>query len=141
MKTPAVRKAAFFIAASLLLMPAVAAAGTTGVISGHVYSEYGFPLGGATVELVNLRDSHILNREVDFKRGVIDTRVTDGSGFFVFLSLDPGLYVVRPLLNGWDLYCLPRVIVAADQVSFIDMAMSQPEVRVSCGEQQYFGPF
>ncbi len=132
--------AAFLIAAAVALFSRPAAAGTTGVISGHVFSNYGFPLGGATVELVNLRDSRVANRFVDFKRGVMDTRVTNGNGFFVFLSLDPGLYVLRPVLSGWNLYCLPRVFVAADQVSFVDVAMDQPDMLVNCGEQQYYGP-
>ena len=124
-----------------VLSPVRAVAGTTGVISGYVVSNLGFPLGGATVELVGIRDSRLPNRDIDFRHEVIDSRTTDPNGFYVFLSLDPGLYALRPLANGWNFSCLPRVIVAADQTSFVDMAMTQPQMPIDCGPQLYYGPF
>ena len=132
---------ALLITLMILLDSHAAKAGTTGVLSGHIFSDLGFPLGGATVEIVGVRDFRLSNRQLDFQRGVLDTRITDGNGFFVFLSVEPGLYAIRPLLQGWNYNCLPRVVVVADQTSFIDLAMTQPQEQINCGPQVYYGPF
>jgi hypothetical protein len=117
-----------------------ALAGTTGAVSGHVFDQNGFPIIGATVQIAPLRDPNELNREVDLHRDVIDTRSTNAHGFFVFLSLDPGLYVIRPVLPGWNFYCMPRMVVFADQTSFIDLYMTDLELSVHCANPGYYGP-
>jgi hypothetical protein len=129
------------VALAVFCSPHGAVAGTTGVLSGHVFSVYGDPLVGATVQLVDLRDRTELNREIDFRRRLLDSRTTDAHGFFVFLSLEPGFYVIRPVLQGWNFYCPPRVVVFADQTSFVDFLMTNAELDVRCSRPGIFGPY
>jgi protocatechuate 3,4-dioxygenase beta subunit len=117
-----------------------ASAGTTGALSGHVFDMNGQPLRGATVQIAQILDFREITRNVDMQRAVFDTRITDANGFFVFVSLDPGFYAVRPVAAGHYFYCLPRVFIEADQESFIDFAMSDFEILVRCPPINYIGP-
>ncbi|HXW77477.1 MAG TPA: carboxypeptidase-like regulatory domain-containing protein [Candidatus Eremiobacteraceae bacterium] len=118
----------------------MARAGTTGVLSGQVFASSGEPLRGATVELAQLPDPSAMVRDVDFQRLVIDTRSTDAHGFFVFLSVDPGFYVVRVVLPGWQSICPPREFVFADQTNFVSLFMINGQGAVDCLPINYVGP-
>ena len=118
-----------------------AMAGTTGVVSGHVFDYFnGRPVRGATVEIAQLREPSEMTRMVDFRRDTLEVRTTDSHGFYVFLSLEPGFYILRTEMKGMHSYCPPRVIVFADQTSFIDLAMTDLELFVDCGAPRFFGP-
>ena len=137
----------FAIAAAAVLMAGVSAfiplnakAGTTGVISGYVFTMEGHPLPGAAVQVVDLPYAGQPVRDLDFSRRLLAVRKTDANGFFVFLSMEPGIYEIRPVLAGWNFYCVPRVVVFADQTSFIDMSMTDLELFVPCEGTQYYGP-
>jgi hypothetical protein len=123
-----------------LISTTAAHAGTTGVISGHVFDEYGRPLQGATVELITLREPFELNREVDPKTHELQLRTTSASGFFVFISLDPGFYQIRTFAQGMYFFCPPRVVVDADATSSIDLFMLDHYVVDRCEQLQIFGP-
>lgn len=64
---------------ALLLIPSVCLGGLTGEIRGRVRSSYGDPIEGADVVVEETGAS----------------RKTTGSGFFVFLGLEPGSYTVH----------------------------------------------
>lgn len=132
--------AAIVLAVVCPLLPLAANAGTTGTISGYVFTMEGHPLPGAAVQIVDLPFANQPVREMDFSRRLLAVRTTDSNGFFVFLSMEPGLYEIRPVLPGWNFYCVPRVVVFADQTSFIDMSMTDLELFVPCEGTQYYGP-
>lgn len=132
--------AAVLMAGVCALIPFAAKAGTTGVISGYVFTMEGHPLPGAAVQIVDLPYASQPVRDLDFNRRLLAVRTTDANGFFVFLSMDPGIYEIRPVLAGWNFYCVPRIVVFADQTSFIDMSMSDLELFVPCQGPEYFGP-
>jgi len=132
--------AAVLTAVACALFPHAAQAGTTGVISGFVFTMEGHPLPGAAVQIVDLPYANQPVRAMDFTRRLLAVRKTDSNGFFVFLSMDPGIYEIRPVLAGWNFYCVPRVVVFADQTSFIDMSMTDLELFVPCEGTQYYGP-
>jgi len=132
--------AAILMAGVCALLPLGANAGTTGTISGYVFTMEGHPLPGAAVQIVDLPYASEPVRDIDFTRRILDVRTTDSNGFFVFLSMDPGLYEIRPVLAGWNFNCVPRVVVFADQTSFIDMSMTDLELFTPCGGTQYYGP-
>jgi len=132
--------AAALSAGVVALLPLAATAGTTGVISGYVMTMEGHPLPGATVQIVDLPYAGQPVRDVDFGRRLLDARTTDSNGFFVFLSMNPGIYEIRPVMSGWNFYCVPRIVVFADETSFIDMSMTDLELFVPCEGTQYYGP-
>lgn len=132
--------AAIVLAGVSTLFPLAAKAGTTGVISGQVITMEGHPLPGATVQIVDLPYLSVPVRDSDFTTRLLDVRKTDSNGFFHFLSMEPGVYEIRPVLAGWNFYCVPRVVVFADQTSFIDMSMTDLELFVPCEGTQYYGP-
>jgi hypothetical protein len=140
MRTSAVVTAALLVAAACVFPPTSATAGTTGVISGQVLTMEGHPLPGATVQVVDLPYASMPVRESDFRTRLLDARTTDTNGFFHFLSMEPGIYEIRPVLAGWNFYCVPRVVVFADQTSFIDLSMSDLELFVPCEGVDYYGP-
>lgn len=140
MRRFAIITAALLAAAACVVSPRAATAGTTGVISGFVYTMEGHPLPGATVQIVDLPYASEPVRDSDFTKRLLDARTTDANGFFVFLSMDPGIYEIRPVLPGWNFYCVPRIVVYADQTSFIDLSMSDLELFVPCAGTQYYGP-
>ena len=140
MRRSAIVTATLLAAAACVFLPRTAIAGTTGVISGQVMTMEGHPLPGATVQVVDLPYASEPVRESDFLTRLLDARKTDANGFFHFLSLEPGIYEIRPVLAGWNFSCVPRVVVFADQTSFIDLSMSDLELFVPCEGVQYYGP-
>lgn len=141
MRRSVIVTAALLVAAACAFTRTTAGAGTTGVISGQVLTMEGHPLPGATVQIVDLPYATMPLRDSDFTTRLLDARKTDANGFFHFLSMEPGIYEIRPVLSGWNFYCVPRVVVFADQTSFIDLSMSDLELFVPCEGVQYYGPF
>ena len=140
MRRFAVAASAVLIAGACLLPPIAARAGTTGTISGYVFTMEGHPLPGAAVQIVDLPYASEPSRDNDFNKRLLAVRTTDSNGFFVFLSMEPGLYEIRPVLAGWNFDCVPRVVVFADQTSFIDLSMTDLELFEPCEGTQYYGP-
>lgn len=117
-----------------------AAAGTTGNLSGHVFDMMGQPLRGATVQLVTLRYPYELNRDVDLRSHEVQVRQTSPSGFFVFLSLEPGFYQLRSTASGKYFQCPPRIVIYADQTSYIQLFMFDQLMITRCSDDTIFGP-
>jgi protocatechuate 3,4-dioxygenase beta subunit len=131
---------ALFAAFFGLAQTGAATAGTTGVINGHVFDEYGRPLQGATVQLIALRTPNESNKEVDPATHALQVRLTSSSGFFVFISVDPGVYQIRTIAQGLYFVCPPRVLVFADQSTFVDLVALDHYVEEPCEPASIFGP-
>ena len=140
MRRSALTAAAALVAVACMALPNTATAGTTGVISGYVLTMEGHPLQGATVQIIDLPDARETTRDSDFGRRLLTYRTTDANGFFVFLSMEPGLYAIRPVLSGWNFNCVPRVVVFADETSFISLWMTDLQLFQPCQGPQYYGP-
>ena len=120
--------------------PGVVHAGTTGVVSGHVYGEHGQALSGATVWVVTLNEWGELTSELNEKSNESFSQKTDSQGFFVYPSLNPGNYQIEPAMSGRVSGCSPKVIVDADQTTYVDLSMFSRETDVDCVGQQYIYP-
>jgi hypothetical protein len=118
----------------------VAQAGTTGVVSGRVYDENGYPLSGATVWVITLKDWGELTSELNVKSHESFSRKTDSQGFFVYPSLNPGYYQIEPAMSGRVSGCSPKVFVDADQTTYVDLSMFSSATAVDCVEQRYVYP-
>jgi protocatechuate 3,4-dioxygenase beta subunit len=136
------KRIAFLCLAALigLASPGMAVAGTTGVVSGQVFDESGRPLEGATVELITLRAPFEPNHEVDSKSHELQVRTTSVTGFFVFISIDPGFYQIRSVAPGMYFTCPPRVVVGADQTSYVNLVMFFENQEQHCDMLQMLGP-
>jgi hypothetical protein len=120
--------------------PIIAQAGTTGVVSGRVYDENGHLLSGATVWVVKLRDRGEPTTDVNLKsRGSI-SRKTNAQGFFVYTSLDPGYYQIMPEMTGRVSGCSPKVVVDADQTTYVDLSMFSRATLVDCFGTRFVYP-
>jgi len=126
--------------AAAVAWPSVAQAGTTGVVGGRVYDEHGQPISGATVSITMLKDWGELNSEVDMRPYEAFRRTTDLHGFFVYPSLSPGYYVMMSSKSGESFDCAPRVIVDADQTTFVDLSMISDRMLVKCAPPRYIYP-
>jgi hypothetical protein len=115
-------------------------AGTTGVVSGFVYDRSGRPLRGADVVIFDLRVPNESRFDVNSQTSESTSAMTDAHGYFVFISLKPGYYLVRSRLAGQYLYCPPRVIVDADQSTFVSISMVDRGMLVVCSPPRYTGP-
>ena len=123
-----------------LLLSGRATAGTTGILSGHVFDDDGRAITGATVQLITLRDPFELNRDIAMGTHEVQTRSTSTSGFFVYLSLEPGYYQIRTTVPGKFFVCPPRVVIFADQTSYIQLFVLSDYVVTQCDDSVYFGP-
>jgi hypothetical protein len=121
-------------------LPNAAIAGTTGVVSGYVHDRSGRPLSGAGVVIFNLRDPDERRFDVNSRTSEFTSTTTNARGYFVFISLQPGHYLVRSRLAGEFLYCPPRVIVDADQSTFVSISMVDRGMLVVCSPPRYTGP-
>lgn len=130
---------AFAIAAAIA-WPSVVLAGTTGVVSGRVYDDNGHLLSGATVWIVRLSDRGEWITEVSLKSHDSFSRITDARGFFVFPSLNPGYYQIEPEMRARVSGCSPKVIVDADQTTYVDLSMFYRETAVDCEGTHYVFP-
>ena len=138
---PSDARRVFLLALILMLFGArPAGASTTGNLSGHVYDVQGQPLQGATVQLITLRYPFELNRQVDLRYHEVQVRQTSPSGFFVFLSLEPGFYQLRSIAAGKYFECPPRVAIYADQTSYVQLFMFDQLMVSHCDEDTIFGP-
>jgi len=120
--------------------PGVAHAGTTGVVSGHVYGEHGQPLSDATVWVVTLWDREELYSKVSVKTHESFSRKTDSQGFFEFLSLNPGYYLIEPSMSGRAPFCAPRIVVDADQTTYVNLSMFTHLMPLGCPPPSYIYP-
>ncbi len=99
----------FLLATLLSIWPSSKAlAGTTGVLAGTVRLNDGSALAGAHVTAVASSEAK--------------TVFTDGSGYFVFLSLPPDAYTVTVTENGYDTVSLPDVRVLADNTRLVTLS-------------------
>jgi hypothetical protein len=120
--------------------PDNAVAGTTGVVSGHVYDVWenypgidDQPLPGATVILSLLRDRSESDWwDLDTRTHATAVRVTDKNGAFFYLSLDPGYYVIRVVHRGKFPECPRRVRVDVDQTTFVSLDVFDIPVLMHC---------
>jgi protocatechuate 3,4-dioxygenase beta subunit len=136
-------KVRFFSVLAILAavaMPSIARAGTTGVVSGRVYDEIGHPLSGATVSVVMLKDRGEFTSELNVKSHESFSRKTDSQGFFVYPSLNPGFYQIEPSMSGRAPDCSPRVIVDADQTTYVNLSMVSRETLVDCAGRMFIYP-
>lgn len=139
------RQSNLAIAVALAIVVAImnqhaASAGTTGVVSGYVYDRFGTPLRGADVEIFNLTDPSVPRWYVDARSFASTTTTTNAKGYFVFVSLQSGNYLIRSRLAGQHLYCPPRVIVDADQTTFVSFRMDDRRLLVHCSPAHYVNP-
>jgi hypothetical protein len=94
---------------SLLVAPALLADGTQlGTLNGRVLDQDGKALPGATIELTSA--------EQGFQRSA----VSDASGAFNFPLLQPGPYIVKITLAGFQSYEATNVIVSADKTTAVN---------------------
>jgi protocatechuate 3,4-dioxygenase beta subunit len=117
-----------------------ASAGTTGVVSGYLYDRFGTPLRGADVEIFNLTDPGVPRWYVDARSFGSTSTTTNAKGYFVFVSLQAGYYLIRFRSAGQNLYCPPRVIVDADQSTFVSFQMTDLRLLVRCSPMHYINP-
>jgi hypothetical protein len=121
--------------------PNNAIAGTTGVISGHVYDVWeNYPgiddqsLSGATVILSSLRDRSEEGNwwNLDTRTHATAIRITDKKGAFLYISLEPGYYVIRVVDGGKHPGCPRRVRVDVDQTTFVSLDVFDIPVLMHC---------
>jgi hypothetical protein len=96
-------------------------AGTTGVLSGHVYNFMSrVPAAGAIVTISSASNSS-------------DSTVADAKGFYTFVSVNPGYYWIRAVdpQTKIDSECSPLVTIDADAISFVDLE-TVPEAIFKC---------
>ncbi|MEO7201934.1 MAG: carboxypeptidase-like regulatory domain-containing protein [Candidatus Tumulicola sp.] len=101
-----------------LLAPAVTIAGTTGELTGTVrlsYPNSQSPIAGATVTITS---------EVQNER-----TTTDARGYFCFVSLAPGSYVVSVSRYGYET-TNSTVLISADNESWLTVELRSRIVRV-----------
>jgi hypothetical protein len=130
---------ALVIAASFTLQSA-AFAGTTGVVSGYVYDRFGKPLRGADVKIFSLVDPSVPRWYVNARNSASTSTTTNAKGYFVFVSLQAGNYLIGSRFAGQHLYCPPRVIVDADQTTFVSFRMDDRNLLVHCSPPHYVEP-
>ncbi|MFN2527967.1 MAG: carboxypeptidase-like regulatory domain-containing protein [Candidatus Baltobacteraceae bacterium] len=99
------------VALCMLLAPGsrAMADGNTGMVRGHVNDQKNQPVEGASVTL------NIDGEEI--------TTTTGLDGFFVFLSVRPGLTYVTPEKMGYSWTCLPLYRVFANQTRDVGTIM------------------
>lgn len=139
MNAPLVRFFSAFAIAAAIAWPNVALAGTTGTVSGRVYDD-GRPLVGATVEIFVLKDRNESRWDVDTRTHETAIRTTDANGFFVFMALSPGYYLIGPSFGGKYFYCPPRVVVDADQSTFVALSMADERILGRCTPPRFIYP-
>jgi outer membrane receptor protein involved in Fe transport len=99
---------------TVLLVPALAFAGTVGKVAGRVYdAETGEPLIGANVEVV----------------GTMRGAVVADDGLFFVVNLDPGTYSVRASMIGYGPMVVDGVIVMADLTSELQFGLEQTPIE------------
>jgi len=100
---------------ALLLMNGAVWAGTTGKVTGVIKdAKNGEPLPGVSVVIVGT------------KRGA----VTDVSGTYYILSVDPGTYQLRATLVGYQAEIQKEVRVAADFTTTINYSLKESAVEL-----------
>lgn len=90
-------------------------AGTTGTLSGYVFTLTGTPIAGAKVSVVSPSD--------------VESTKTDAQGSFSFVDLPPDTYLVTATKEGYDLGQSPGITVIADNAVTIRLIM-EPMARV-----------
>ena len=126
--------------AAVLAWPGVTLAGTTGVVSGHVYDDTWHQLSGATVWVVRLRDRDEMTSDARVKTHESFSRMSDSHGFFVFPALNPGFYLIESSMSGRADYCPWRLIVDADQTTYVDLRMVTHVFSLGCPARPYVYP-
>jgi len=88
-----------------LCLGARGVAGTTGVMNGYVREENGPPVAGVRVTAISPSN--------------VATAYTDGRGFFAFVNLAPGVYLVDFEKIGKQPSSAPGVRINSDQTTFL----------------------
>ena len=118
MRPRVLRLVPVFIVLFLATRPA-AGQGVTGAVEGTVKDETGAVTPGATVELSSTAFS--------------GTRLTtsDARGYYRFLRLPPGVYVVRFSLAGFTTSSHPDVELRSGQTARVDASLTRGALEVS----------
>ena len=106
----------FAVVLALALLAGQGFAGTTGKLNGAVKDQKGDPLPGVSVTIEGT------------KRG----SVTDASGYFFIINLDPGVYRVTASIIGYDRQTKTGVKVQADYTT--ELSFNLKETAVEMGE-------
>ncbi|HEV3088959.1 MAG TPA: TonB-dependent receptor [Candidatus Elarobacter sp.] len=102
---------ALVLAFGIVLVPEVAAAGTTGVINGRATGAHdGKPVANASVTAASPSARY--------------TGQTDASGFFAFTGVTPDTYTVSFAKPGFEPFAESGVTVAADQVAVVNVPLT-----------------
>src|SRR5688500_3942727 len=104
------RRIAVAVAAVLLMAGVASAQVSTGNLYGTVEDEQGSPLPGATVTLSGL--------------GAPRVQVSDASGQFRYLNLDPGNYALKAELEGFSPVEVPRVNIRVAVNTTLEVQMN-----------------
>lgn len=128
------------VTAVIIAWPGISLAGTTGVVSGHVYDDNWRVLSGATVWVVALRDRDEMTSDVRVTTHESFSRMSDSHGFFVFPSLAPGFYLIESSMSGREDLCPWRLIVDADQTTYVNVRMVTHVFNLGCPARPYVYP-
>ena len=100
--------------ASVLFIPMASRAGTTGTLSGYVYSTSGAPLQSAQIAATSPSQTA--------------KTTTDETGHFVFVALLPDTYSVSASKDGYQPSLQPGVLVTADTTQTVAFSL-EPQVK------------
>ena len=110
--TRAVQTVAFLLSLGLVApVPDAAAQAVYGSISGTVKDASGAIVPGATITVTSL------------ERKIVDTTVSNESGFYLKDRLLPGTYEVKAEIAGFKSAILPRVSVSVDTQTPVDFTL------------------
>lgn len=93
------------------LAPLASSAGTTGILTGYVFTRGGVPVKGAAVAATSPSQT--------------TSTVTDETGHFVFASLIPDAYTVTVSKGGYRIASQPDVELSADNTQTIEFVLEQ----------------
>src|SRR6185295_18178550 len=114
------RLAPLFVAALLVLVPSLASAQLDrGQISGSVKDESGGVIPGATITATHTQT------------GTVRTAVTDGTGYYVFTALTPGLYEIVVELQGFKKFMQSAVPMDAGANRRLDATLQTGTINES----------
>jgi hypothetical protein len=125
--------------------PSETLAGTTGVVSGDVYNvsynETGRddkPISGAAVRITLLRDRYESGWwNLDTRTHETAVRITNKNGAFVYLSLEPGYYVIQVVDRGKYPECSRRVRVDVDQTTYVNLYANDLPFLMHCASGDF----
>lgn len=111
-----------------------AKAGTTGVVNGVVYAESYSASGNPAFRSAPMPGAQVYI--VSRGRGTMwspQTTKADKNGFFSFVSVGPGEYLLYAMQDGWQKHCLVGARVAADEVTTLRLNIVSKRMLILCG--------